>query len=123
VHRPRPDPHFRAYGLAPGCPIEVEVHCADGSVALLRGIVDRVPWLAGNYAQQVVLVDAVARPLPAECPARRKEAVGDEPEQEWRAGDPILVTLPDGQVVRCRVLSVDEDGNMQVVPEHEVVVR
>ena len=44
----------------------------------------------------------------------------DEPEQEWRPGEQILVTLPDGQVVRCRVLSVDEDGNMQVVPEHEV---
>jgi hypothetical protein len=29
---------------------------------------------------------------------------------------------PDGQVMRCRVLSVDEDGSMQVVPEHEVVI-
>jgi hypothetical protein len=25
-------------------------------------------------------------------------------------------------VVRCRILSVDEDGSMHVVPEHEVVV-
>ena len=66
VQRPRPDPHFRPYGLVPGCSIDIEVHCADGSVALLRGVVDRVPWLAGNHAQQVVLVDAVARPLPAD---------------------------------------------------------
>jgi hypothetical protein len=43
-------------------------------------------------------------------------AVVDEPERRWRSGEQILVTLPDGQVVRCRVLNVDEDGNMQVVP-------
>jgi hypothetical protein len=35
----------------------------------------------------------------------------------------ILVTLPDGQVVRCRVVSILDDGTVQVVPEHEVVVR
>jgi hypothetical protein len=66
VQRPRPDPHFRGYSLAPGCPIELEVHCADGSVAYVRGVVDRVPWLAGEIAQRVVIVDAVARPLPAD---------------------------------------------------------
>jgi hypothetical protein len=33
------------------------------------------------------------------------------------------LSLPDGQVVRSRILSVDEDGNMQVVPEHVVVIR
>ena len=66
VQRPRPDPHFRPYALAPGWPITVEVHCADGGVALVRGIVDRVPWLAGENAQTVVIVDAVAQPLPAD---------------------------------------------------------
>jgi hypothetical protein len=42
------------------------VHCADGNVALVRGIVDCVPWLAGENAQRVVIVDAVAKPLPAD---------------------------------------------------------
>jgi hypothetical protein len=51
---------------APGWPIQIEVHCADGNVALVRGIVDRVPWLAGENAQRVVIVDAVAKPLPAD---------------------------------------------------------
>ena len=41
----------------------------------------------------------------------------------WGPGEQILVTLPDGQVVRCRVPSVDEHGTMQVVPEHEVMIR
>jgi hypothetical protein len=67
VQRPRPDPHFRGYSLAPGWPIELEVHCADGSVALVRGIVDRMPWLAAEIAQRLVIVDAVARPLPADA--------------------------------------------------------
>jgi hypothetical protein len=47
----------------------------------------------------------------------------DEPERSWRLGEQILVTLPDGQVVRCRVVNVLDDGTVQVVPEHEVVVR
>ena len=47
----------------------------------------------------------------------------DKAEREWRPGERILVTLPDGQVVRCPILSVDEDGGMQVVPEHEVAFR
>jgi hypothetical protein len=67
VPRPRPDPHFRPYSLAPGWPITIEVHCADGGVALVRGTVDRVPWLAGEIAQRVVVVDAVAQPLPADA--------------------------------------------------------
>jgi hypothetical protein len=66
VPRPRPDPYFRPYSLAPGWPITIEVHCADGGVALVRGTVDRVPWLAGENAQKVVIVDAVAQPLPAD---------------------------------------------------------
>jgi len=49
-------------------------------------------------------------------------AVVDEPEREWRPGEQILVTLPAGQVVHCRVLSIDEDGGMQVVPEHPVTL-
>jgi hypothetical protein len=66
VQRPRPDPHFRPYSLAPGWPVTIEVHCADGGVALVHGTIDRVPWLAGEYAQRVVVVDAVAQPLPAD---------------------------------------------------------
>jgi hypothetical protein len=62
----RPDPHFRPYSLAPGWPITIEVHCADGGVALVHGVVDRVPWLAGEHAQRVVVVDAVAQPLQAD---------------------------------------------------------
>ena len=45
----------------------------------------------------------------------------DEPEREWRPGEQRPVTMPDGQVVRCRILGVDEDGSMQVVQEHPVV--
>jgi hypothetical protein len=46
--------------------------------------------------------------------------VVDEPEREWRPGEQILVTLPDGQVVRCRVVNVTEDGTVPVVPENPV---
>jgi hypothetical protein len=35
-------------------------------VALVHGTIDRVPWLAGENAQRVVIVDAVATPLPAD---------------------------------------------------------
>jgi hypothetical protein len=45
----------------------------------------------------------------------------DEPERGWRPGDYILVDLPDGQTVRCRVVNVKDDGTIQVVPEHPVV--
>jgi hypothetical protein len=34
----------------------------------------------------------------------------------------ILVTLPDGQVVRCEVVNLLEDGAVQLVPEREVVI-
>jgi hypothetical protein len=47
----------------------------------------------------------------------------DEPERGWRPGDPIVVDLPDGQMVRCRIVNIKEDGTIQVVPEHAVVVR
>jgi hypothetical protein len=50
-------------------------------------------------------------------------AVVDWLERQWRPGEQILVTLSNGEVVSCRVLSVDEDANMQVAPEHEVVIR
>jgi DNA-binding transcriptional ArsR family regulator len=46
----------------------------------------------------------------------------DEPERWWRSGDHILVDLPDGQTVRCRVVNVKDDGTIQVVPEHPVVI-
>jgi len=57
-----------------------------------------------------------------EPPTRRMLAVVNEPVREWRLGEQILVTLPDGQVVRCRVVNVLDDGAVQVVPEHEVVI-
>ena len=46
----------------------------------------------------------------------------DEPEPGWRPSDQILVDLPDGQTVRCRVVNVKDDGAIQVVPEHAVVI-
>lgn len=46
----------------------------------------------------------------------------DEPEPGWRPGDRILVDLPDGRPVRCRVVNVADDGTIQVVPEHAVVI-
>jgi hypothetical protein len=47
----------------------------------------------------------------------------DEPEPGWRPGDRILVDLPDGQTVRCRVVNIKDDGTAQVVPEHAVVIN
>jgi hypothetical protein len=47
----------------------------------------------------------------------------DEPEPGWRPGDHILVDPPDGQTVRCRVVNVKDDGTLQVVPEHAVVIH
>jgi hypothetical protein len=47
----------------------------------------------------------------------------DEPEPDWRPGDHIMVDLPDGQTVRCRVVNVKDDGTIQVVPEHAVLIR
>ena len=38
------------------------------------------------------------------------------------AEDQILVDLPDGQVVRCRIINVTEDGTIQFVAEQDVVV-
>jgi hypothetical protein len=47
----------------------------------------------------------------------------DEPEPSWQPGDRILVDLPDGQTVGCRVVNVKDDGTIQVVPDHAVVIR
>ncbi|MGD9697308.1 MAG: hypothetical protein AB7V42_16800 [Thermoleophilia bacterium] len=47
----------------------------------------------------------------------------DEPEPGWRPGDQIFVELPDGSTVRCRIVNVLDDGTVQVVPEHPVVIR
>ena len=49
-------------------------------------------------------------------------AVVDEPEPGWSPGDQILVELPDGQVVRCRIVNITPEGTVQVVPEHEVII-
>lgn len=46
----------------------------------------------------------------------------DEPEPAWRPGDRILVDLPDGQTVRCRIVNIKDDCTVQVVPEHPVVI-
>lgn len=46
----------------------------------------------------------------------------DEPDPGWGPGEQILVELPDGQVVRCRIVNMLEDGTVQVVPEHPVVI-
>ena len=46
----------------------------------------------------------------------------DEPEPGWRPGDTLYVDLPDGQIVRCRILDIAEDGTLQVVPEHPVTI-
>jgi hypothetical protein len=47
----------------------------------------------------------------------------EEPEPGWRPGDRILVDLPDGQTVPCRIVNVEDNGTIQVVPEHAVVIR
>ena len=41
-----------------------------------------------------------------------------------RVGDQanVLVDLPDGQTVGCRIVNVKDDGTIQVVPEHGVVI-
>jgi hypothetical protein len=46
----------------------------------------------------------------------------DQLEPGWRPGDEIVVDLPNGQVARCRIVNVTEDGTVQVVPEHDVVI-
>jgi len=47
----------------------------------------------------------------------------DEPEPGWRPGDHIFVELPDGQTVRCRIVNVKDDGAIQVVPDHAVLIH
>jgi len=56
------------------------------------------------------------------CGQWRILAFVDEPEPGWSPGDQILVELPDGQVVRCRIVNVTPEGTVQVVPEHEVIL-
>ena len=46
-----------------------------------------------------------------------------EPGHGWRPGDHVFVDLPDGQTVRCRVVNVEDDGTIQVVPDHAVVIQ
>ena len=61
------------------------------------------------------------------CPLDRRRRCAhaglvDQAEAGWGLGDQILVDLPDGQTVRCRVVNITDEGTIQVVPEHEVVV-
>jgi hypothetical protein len=46
----------------------------------------------------------------------------DDPERGWRRGGHIPIDLPDGQTLRCSVVNVREDGTIQVVPEHAIVI-
>lgn len=46
----------------------------------------------------------------------------DEAEPGWRPGDQILIDLPDGQTVRARIVNITDEGTIQVVPEHDVVL-
>jgi lambda repressor-like predicted transcriptional regulator len=36
----------------------------------------------------------------------RQESVSCELDREWRPGEQIIVEMPDGQVLRCRILSL-----------------
>ena len=56
-------------------------------------------------------------------PRRTRMLVGvDDPDLGWQPGDTIYVDLPDGQCVRCRIVTVLEDGAIQVVPDHPVTI-
>jgi hypothetical protein len=46
----------------------------------------------------------------------------NEPEPGWRPGDHLLVELPDGQTVRCRIVNITDDGTVQVVADQDVVI-
>jgi hypothetical protein len=46
----------------------------------------------------------------------------DDPDLGWQPADTIYVDLPDGQCVRCRIVTVLEDGAIQVVPDHPVTI-
>jgi hypothetical protein len=56
------------------------MHCAGGGVALVRGVVDSVPWFAEEIAQRVAIRDAVAaRSTPTHAPPdnwRRRAETG-----------------------------------------------
>ena len=45
-----------------------------------------------------------------------------EPDPGRRLGDELLIELPDGQIVRCRIVNITDIDTTQVVPEHEVVI-
>jgi hypothetical protein len=46
----------------------------------------------------------------------------DEAEPGWSLGDQIFIDLPDGPTVLCRIVNITDEGHIQVVPEHEVVI-
>lgn len=54
---------YRPFDLLPGTRVRFEVHGRAGERLLIDARVDGVPEVAGNMAQRVRLVDAVARIL------------------------------------------------------------
>jgi hypothetical protein len=48
--------------------------------------------------------------------------MAEEPKPGWQPGDTLYVDMPDGQVVRCRIVDLLEDGTIQVVPGHPVTI-
>lgn len=65
------DRHYRPFTVAPGWPVEVEVHGADGSHLVIVGIVDSVPKSAANTVQKIVVRDAQARVVDDDTPPAR----------------------------------------------------
>ena len=48
----------RPYLLNPPQPITVEIRLGDGSLLTINGMLDAVPWSAGQVAQKLLVVDA-----------------------------------------------------------------
>jgi hypothetical protein len=53
------------YAVRPGDRIEVEIVQPDGGRALIAGVLDAVPEVAGGRALQIVVCDARITTLPA----------------------------------------------------------
>lgn len=54
------------YRIRPGDRIEVEIVQPDGARALVVGVLDAAPELAGGLAIRIRITDAAVRALPAE---------------------------------------------------------
>ena len=71
---------------------------------------------------------ARTRPTPVTTAAWTPQPEGAHADRRGRAGPrmaarhTIFVDLPDGQCVRCRIVTILEDGTIQVVPEHSVAI-